>query len=74
MSAIATTIMEHAKPGRLLLTAEEARQSLHIGRRQLYELCRKGEIASVKIGKSLRIPVWALQEYVERAAGARRSA
>ena len=56
----------------LLVTAEQAATSLSICRTKVYELLRNGELESVQIGASRRIPAAALAEYVERLrAGAR---
>jgi excisionase family DNA binding protein len=49
----------------LLLTAEQAAASLAICRTKVYELLRNGELESVQIGASRRIPADALAEYVE---------
>ena len=53
----------------LLLKPEEAAEALGIARTRVYQLMRAGEIRSVKIGKVRRIPVAALQAYVERLQG-----
>ena len=50
----------------LLLKPEEAAEALGIARTRVYQLMRAQEIRSVKIGKVRRIPVAALQAYVER--------
>ncbi len=50
----------------LLVTAEQAATSLSICRTKVYELPRNGELESVGIGTSRRIPAAALAEYVER--------
>ena len=50
----------------LLVTAEQAATSLSICRTKVYELLRNGELESVRIGTSRRIPAAALAEYVER--------
>lgn len=50
----------------LLLTAEQAAASLSICRTKVYELLRNGELESVRIGASRRIPSAALAEYVEQ--------
>jgi excisionase family DNA binding protein len=49
---------------KMLVTPEEAAQTLSIGRSKLYELLRAGALGSVRIGGSRRIPVAALQAYV----------
>ncbi len=50
----------------LLVTAEQAATSLSICRTKVYELLRNGELESVQIGTTRRIPAAALAEYVER--------
>jgi excisionase family DNA binding protein len=53
---------------KLLLTPEEAADALSIGRSKLYTLIATGDVASVRIGASRRIPWSALVAYVERLA------
>jgi len=50
---------------KLLLTAEEAGELLSIGRTKVYELMADGLIESVAIGRCRRIPVRALEPFVE---------
>jgi excisionase family DNA binding protein len=50
--------------GRVLLRPEEVATALGIGRTAVFELIRTGELRSVKIGKSRRIPTDAVYEYV----------
>ena len=49
----------------LLMTPEEAAEALHIGRAKVYDLMRSGDLRSVRIGGSSRVPCSALREYVE---------
>ncbi len=49
---------------KLLLSTAEAAAHLSIGRSKLYELMRLGELRSVKIGASRRIPQAALADYI----------
>jgi excisionase family DNA binding protein len=49
----------------VLLTVREAARRLGIGRSLLYRLMLDGQVVSVKIGRSRRIPVWALEEFVK---------
>ena len=49
---------------RLLLRPEEVAQALGIGRTTVFELMRSGELRSVKIGVSRRIPMDSVTEYV----------
>ena len=51
---------------KLLLTPQEAAESLGVSRSQLYELMRRHEVVSILIGRSRRIPAAGLREYVER--------
>lgn len=56
---------------RLLLRPNEAADLLGVGRSKIYELIAAGDVPSIKIGKSLRVPVAALEQWVaERAASA----
>lgn len=50
----------------LLLTVAQAARRLNLGRSSLFELVRRGDIASVCVGRSRRIPTEALNEYVDR--------
>ena len=58
----------------LLLTPELAAATLAICRTKLYDLLRRGELESVQIGTSRRIPYAALTEYVERLRNDRSAA
>ena len=49
----------------MLLTPEEAAEALSIGRSKLYELMASGALESVRIGSSRRVPVEALDRFVE---------
>lgn len=49
----------------LLLTPEVAAERLSCGRTKIYELLRSGELESVKVGRLRRVPVDALNAYVE---------
>lgn len=58
---------------RLLYRPDEAAAVLGIGRSRLYELLASGEMSSVKIGRSRRVPVEALTAYVRHLPGAGRT-
>lgn len=51
---------------RLLLTVIEAARRLSIGRTTLYELINDGEIETLHVGRSCRIPVDSLDALVAR--------
>ena len=57
----------------LLLTVPQAAQVLAIGRSTAYELIAADELEVEHIGRSVRVPVRALEEYVGRLRAARGS-
>jgi excisionase family DNA binding protein len=63
------TTTEAVEAARLLLRPEEVAQALGVGRTTVFELIRAGELRSVKIGKSRRIPTEAAREYVAGLGG-----
>jgi excisionase family DNA binding protein len=58
----------------LLLKPEAAAQALNIGRSKIYQLMEAGEIESVKIGRSRRISVKALEAFTEKLTRETRGA
>ena len=55
---------------KLLLTATEAGEAIGVGRTRIYELLASGQIPSVKIGRSVRVPIEALKRWIqERESG-----
>ena len=50
----------------LLLTVEELASVLRIGRNPAYQLVKEGNIQSIRVGRSIRIPRNALIQFVER--------
>ena len=65
-SCTLSEVNDGAGLGQLLLTAEQAATSLAICRTKVYELLRNGQLESIRIGGSRRIPSSALAEFVER--------
>jgi len=63
--------VSNARVAPLLLGVRDAAQVLGIGRSTLYELIAVGEIEVVHIGRSARVPVVALQAFVDRRRTAR---
>lgn len=57
---------------KLLLTPEEAAEVLSIGRTKVYALIAEGELVSVRIGNSRRVPLDAVNEFIERLEGEAR--
>jgi excisionase family DNA binding protein len=65
----ARSVTQHRKERQvedLLLTPEEAAESLKVSRDTVYTLIRLRALPSVKIGRSRRIPAASLRAYVER--------
>lgn len=55
--------MPHAP---LLLSVEEGAAQLRIGRSRMFDLIRRGEVLSVKVGGSRRLVSDSLRAYVKR--------
>ena len=53
-------------PERLAVTVAEAAHMLGLSKAKLYPLITRGEILSFKIGRARRVPVWAIQSFMER--------
>jgi excisionase family DNA binding protein len=68
LSAIGRPAVEALESSRGLLRVEEAAAWLSLGRTKTYELVARGELPSVCIGRSRRVPVSALASFVERLA------
>ena len=49
---------------KLLLRPAEAGEVLGLGRSKIYELLANGSIPSIRIGKSVRVPVERLREWL----------
>jgi excisionase family DNA binding protein len=66
-------IVEEATPQqplRLLLTPEEAAKALGISRASLYTLLMRKEIPVVRVGALRRVPIAALQRYIDKLLSA----
>ena len=55
---------------RKLLTVQETQELLSIGRTRLFQLIASGRLKSVKIGSSRRIPISAVDEFIEELCDA----
>jgi excisionase family DNA binding protein len=53
---------------KLMLRVSEAGDALGLGRSKTYELIASGELPSVRIGGSVRVPVGALRAWIEKKA------
>jgi excisionase family DNA binding protein len=49
----------------MLFTAEEVADILHIGRSTVFKLMKQNQLESIRLGRSRRVPIDALQNYVE---------
>lgn len=58
----------------LLYKPEAAAEVLGIGRSKIFELIAAGQIETVQIGRSRRVPAQALEEYVARLRAGSTSA
>ncbi|MFQ5556870.1 MAG: helix-turn-helix domain-containing protein [Acidimicrobiales bacterium] len=58
--------MEHEGEQRLLLTVADAASVLAVGRTTLHELIATGQLATVHIGRAVRIPRAELEAFVAR--------
>jgi excisionase family DNA binding protein len=58
----------------LMLTPEEAAAELRIGRSRMYDLIRRGEVVSVRVGGSRRVIRESLQAYVDKLVAEQASA
>jgi excisionase family DNA binding protein len=52
------------------MSVEEASEALGISRSLAYELVRRGEIPSLRLGRRIVVPVRALEELVRQAGAA----
>lgn len=59
---------------RLLLRPTEAAEAIGVSRSSVYELIAAGRIPSVKVGNCVRVPVVALQEWIDQQLAERRIA
>lgn len=50
----------------LLLKPEEAAKALGLGRAKTYQFISSGELRSITIGRSRRVPTQAVREFVAR--------
>jgi excisionase family DNA binding protein len=57
---------QHTAETRVLLRLPEAAQALAVGRNTLLGIIARGELPTVRIGRSVRIPASALEAWAEQ--------
>ena len=62
--------VHEAQPPKLLLTVIEAAQALNLSRSLMYDLVLSGQVFSLKIGRSRRVPASELQAFIDRQVAA----
>lgn len=50
----------------LVLNVEDLMEVLNIGRNTAYEIVRSGQIRSIRVGKNIRIPRDAVEEFLKK--------
>ena len=56
---------------KLLLRPAEAAEAIGIGRSKVYDLIASGDLPSIRIGGSVRVPVDELKDWIARRVAAR---
>ena len=59
-------IIQEPAPVKMLLTIDEAAKAMSVGRTLLYDLLMRKEIASIKVGRVRRVPLAAIDDYINR--------
>lgn len=54
---------------RLMLRPAEVAETIGISRSKTYELIQRGEIPSIRVGSSVRVPMDLLKAWINRQAG-----
>ncbi|MGO8949953.1 MAG: tyrosine-type recombinase/integrase [Ktedonobacterales bacterium] len=74
MPELSTPATTTQAPIKVLLTVEEAALALSVGRTLMWELVMGRQVKSIKLGRSRRVPMAALQEFVARELEERQAA
>ena len=72
--SLSTEAQAETSSARLLLTVLEAAEALGVSRSVVYELMDRGDLQNIKIGRSRRIPVASLEEFIARRLSKQQSA
>lgn len=62
-------VLELTPEIKLLVTVDEAAEMLSVGRSLAWELVRRNEVRSVKVGRTRRVVVASLREYIAGLMG-----
>jgi excisionase family DNA binding protein len=60
--------VSHAAPASvhsLLLSLEQVRRELNLGRRKIWEMCNAGELPIVRVGRRVLVPRAGLEAWIE---------
>jgi len=60
------TVPEITPDMKALISVEEAAAMLSLGRTLVYQLVMRGELRSIKVGRTRRIVAFSLREYIGR--------
>jgi excisionase family DNA binding protein len=60
------SVVTRTPPTKLLLTVNEAAQTLSLGRSAMYALLLSGAVPSIKIGRVRRVPLYGLEAFIYR--------
>jgi excisionase family DNA binding protein len=71
--SLSTEAQAETPSARLLLTVLEAAEALGVSRSLVYELMDRGDVQNIKIGRSRRIPVASLEEFIARRLSKQQS-
>ena len=66
VATVSGQVVPIAESDEILLRVEAAARRIGVSRAQMYRLIALGEVVSVKVGASRRVPVRCLNEFVDR--------
>ncbi len=67
-------VVEAATHERILLTIPEAAERLGVGKTLVWQMVARNELPSVRLGRLVRVPVPALDEWIREQTGAHGAA
>ena len=72
--SLSTEAQAEMPPVRLLLTVPETSEALGVSRSAVYELMDRGAVRNIKIGRSHRVLITSLEEFIAQRLSAQQSA